>query len=73
MVAKTGRIRAVTAREKLKTRRAHLAGLYLAGKPFRLIAQEYGGTELGVRSTVRKLRERGVLPDRPQPNWREWA
>lgn len=48
-------------------RREHLTRLYLAGLPFRLIAAEYGGTEQGVRSTVRKMRERGELPHRPQP------
>jgi hypothetical protein len=50
-----------------------LTSLYLARKPFRVIAQEYGGTPQGVRSTVRKMRERGVLPQRRQPQRGEWA
>lgn len=54
-------------------RRALLTRLYLSGMPFRLIASEYGGTAKGVRSTVRKMRERGALPDRPQPKRGQWA
>jgi transposase len=54
-------------------RRALLTRLYLSGMPFRLIAREYGGTATGVRSTVRKMRERGVLPDRAQPVRGQWA
>jgi hypothetical protein len=54
-------------------RRAQLTALYLSGMPFRLIAKEYGGTSQGVRSTIRKMRERGVLSSRPQPQRGEWA
>ena len=54
-------------------RREKLTRLYLDCVPFRLIAAEYGGTADGVRSTIRKMRERGELPLRPQPNWRQWA
>lgn len=55
-------------------RRQLLARLYLERKPFRLIAEEYGGTAQGVRSTVRKMRERGELPARQQPSkWERWA
>lgn len=54
-------------------RRAHLTRLYLARIPLRLIANEYGGTEQGVRSTVRKMRERGELPLRIPPVRGEWT
>jgi hypothetical protein len=57
-------------------RRAHLTRLYLDHVPFRLIAQEYGGTEQGVRSTVRKMIERGELAKRPErrdPNTGQFA
>lgn len=54
-------------------RREHLTRLYLARVPFRVIAEEYGGTPQGVRSTVRKMRERGELPPRVQPSRGEWA
>ena len=48
-------------------RREQLTRLYLARAPFRVIAEEYGGTAQGVRSTVRKMRERGELPPRFNP------
>lgn len=54
-------------------RRELLVQLYLSRAPFRIIAQEYGGTPQGVRSTVRKMRERGELPQRPQLRRGEWA
>jgi transposase len=40
-------------------RRAKLLTLYYAGLTYRAIAAEYGGTDQGVRSTIRKMRERG--------------
>jgi hypothetical protein len=47
-------------------RREHLTRLYLERVPFRLIAEEYGGTPQGVRSTIRKMIERGELTQREQ-------
>jgi transposase len=57
----------MASRPDVKTRRAHLTRLWIGGVPIRLIAEEYGGTAQGVRSTIRKMRERGALPDRKQP------
>jgi hypothetical protein len=57
-------------------RRELLARLYLSRAPFRVIAQEYGGTPHGVRSTVRKMIERGELMQREQrrdPNTGQFA
>jgi hypothetical protein len=57
-------------------RREHLTRLYRERVPFRVIAAEYGGTEQGVRSTVRKMIERGELAPRPQrrnPHTGQWA
>lgn len=54
-------------------RRVLLTKLYLSGMPFRLIAKEYGGTPQGIRSNVRRLREYGLLPARPQPQRGQWA
>lgn len=45
-------------------RRSQLAALYRSGATFREIANEYGGTAAGVRSTIRKMIERGDLPPR---------
>jgi hypothetical protein len=60
----------VSARQ---ARRAHLSELYYSGKPFRLIAAEYGGTRQGVCSTIRKMVERGALAPRRRPERGEWA
>lgn len=38
-----------------------LARLYHAHKTYKEIAAEYGGTAHGVRSNVRRLKERGAL------------
>jgi transposase-like protein len=40
---------------------------YCSGERLADIAGEIGGTYDGVRSTVRKMRERGELPRRPLP------
>jgi DNA-binding CsgD family transcriptional regulator len=45
-------------------RRQHLLELYCKGLTFGEIAADYGGTPHGVRSTIRKMRERGDAPDR---------
>jgi predicted transcriptional regulator len=45
-------------------RRAKLLELYYAHRTYRQIASEYGGTEQGVRSTIRKMRERGAIATR---------
>lgn len=45
-------------------RRAHLLRLWNAGTSLKDIAAEYGGTPNGVRSTIRKMRERGEAPGR---------
>lgn len=45
-------------------RRQRLLALYRSGATFKQIAADYGGTEHGVRSTIRKMRERGDAPDR---------
>jgi DNA-binding CsgD family transcriptional regulator len=45
-------------------RRARLLELYRSGLTFAEIAREYGGTPEGVRSTIRKMRERGDAPER---------
>lgn len=54
-------------RGTLSEKRDRLTALYYSGKPFRLIAEEYGGTAQGVRSTVRKMIERGELEQRGPP------
>lgn len=48
-------------------RRAYLTRMYEVGIPISVIAQIHGGTEQGVRSTIRKMVERGALAQRPQP------
>jgi transposase len=45
-------------------RRARLLELYRSGLTYRAIAAEYGGTAGGVRSTLRKMRERGEVAAR---------
>ena len=47
-------------------RRKLLTILWLGGWTLREIAEIYGGTPQGVRSTIRKMRERGELPSRRQ-------
>jgi DNA-binding NarL/FixJ family response regulator len=39
-------------------RRERLLALYRSGATFKQIAAEYGGTPQGVRSTIRKMKER---------------
>jgi hypothetical protein len=46
-----------------------LGELYLSGLSYKHIARQYGGTPDGVRSTIRKMRERGVLPTRQRIEW----
>jgi uncharacterized protein YjcR len=55
-----------------RDRRKRLRRLYLKGAPFRVIAEQYGGTPQGVRSTVRKMIARGELPPRAQPQRGMW-
>lgn len=44
--------------------REKLIALYYARLTYRDIAAEYGGTANGVRSTIRKMRERGEVAAR---------
>jgi transposase-like protein len=44
-----------------------LTKLYLSGERMSDIAGQIGGTYDGIRSTIRKMRERGELPRRPVP------
>lgn len=48
-------------------KRQRLLALYCSGASFKQIAAEYGGTPQGVRSTIRKMRERGEAPPRVPP------
>ena len=52
------------ALRKDRRRFALLRAMRVNRRPLWEIALRYGGTEQGVRSTIRKLRERGELPDR---------
>ena len=55
------------SRRFIPHRRELLTRLYLERAPFSVIAEIYGGTPQGVRSTVRKMVERGDLQQRQQP------
>lgn len=55
-----------TPEAKSAEKRAQLVRLYQGQRTFREIAQRIGGTPDGVRSTVRKMIERGDLTQRPR-------
>lgn len=52
---------------RTREKREALTRLYLDGVRLKDIADLIGGTPKGVRSTIRKMRARGDIPSRAQP------
>lgn len=50
-------------------RRQRLIRLYAEGLTFKQLARIHGGTPDGVRSTIRKYREQGLVPRRARIEW----